>query len=36
LRLPETPLARLDLLDLSADDRASIESANALAILGQV
>jgi predicted TIM-barrel fold metal-dependent hydrolase len=35
LRLPETPLARLDLLDLSDDDRASIESGNALALLGQ-
>ena len=35
LRLPETPLARLDLLDLSADDRARIESGNALAILGR-
>ena len=35
LRLPETPLARLDLLDLPADDRTRIESGNALAILGQ-
>jgi predicted TIM-barrel fold metal-dependent hydrolase len=35
LRLPETPIARLDLLDLSAEDRTSIESANALTILGQ-
>jgi predicted TIM-barrel fold metal-dependent hydrolase len=35
LRLPETPLARLDLLELSAADRARIESGNALAILGQ-
>lgn len=35
LRLAETPLARLDLLDLSADDRSRIESGNALAVLGR-
>jgi predicted TIM-barrel fold metal-dependent hydrolase len=35
LRLAETPLARLDLLDLNADARARLESANALALLGQ-
>jgi predicted TIM-barrel fold metal-dependent hydrolase len=34
LRLAETPLARLDLLDLSDDDRSRIESGNALALLG--
>jgi len=36
LRLPETPIARLDLLDLSAADRALIESGNAEALLGRV
>jgi hypothetical protein len=29
LRLPETSVAKLDLLDLSGDDRAAIESSNA-------
>jgi predicted TIM-barrel fold metal-dependent hydrolase len=35
LRLAETPIARLDLLDLTGDDRARIESGNALALLGR-
>lgn len=35
LRLAETSLARLDLLDLDADDRARIESGNAIALLGR-
>lgn len=34
MRLPETPIARLDLLELSAEDRSAIESGNALALLG--
>ena len=32
LRIPEVPVARLDLLDLSADDRAAITHRNALAL----
>jgi uncharacterized protein len=32
LRLPENSVAKLDLLDLSASDRAAIESGNALAL----
>jgi hypothetical protein len=32
LRIPENSLAKLDLLDLTAEDRAAIESENALAI----
>lgn len=32
LRLPETPLARLDLLDLDVADRAAIEGGNARAL----
>jgi predicted TIM-barrel fold metal-dependent hydrolase len=31
LRIPENAVAKLDLLDLSADDRRAIESANAAA-----
>lgn len=34
LRLPETAIARLDLLAMAASDRGLIESANALALLG--
>ena len=33
LRLPETSVARLDLLDLKAEDRAAIESENAAAFV---
>jgi hypothetical protein len=33
LRIPEVPVARLDLLDLSAEDRAAITHRNALALL---
>ena len=36
LRLPENAGAKLDLLELSAADRAAIESANALALGGPV
>jgi predicted TIM-barrel fold metal-dependent hydrolase len=32
LRLPETSMAKLDLLDLSAEERAAIESRNAAAL----
>ncbi|HEU5303400.1 MAG TPA: hypothetical protein VFU40_02040, partial [Gemmatimonadales bacterium] len=32
LRLPETSVAKLDLLDLSGDQRAAIESGNAAAV----
>ncbi len=35
LRLPETPIARLDLLDIAMADRALIESGNALSLLGR-
>jgi hypothetical protein len=35
LRLPENAGAKLDLLDLSAADRAAIESGNARALRGQ-
>jgi len=35
LRIPEVPSARLDLLDLSAEDRAAITRRNALALIGQ-
>ena len=34
LRLPETPVARLDLLDLSAESREAIESVNARRLAG--
>lgn len=34
LRLPETPVARLDLLDLNAESRAAIESGNARRLAG--
>ena len=34
LRLPETPVARLDLLDLSAERRAAIQSGNARRLAG--
>jgi len=35
LRLPENGGAKLDLLDLSAGDRAAIESGNARLLAGQ-
>lgn len=35
LRLPETPLARLDLLDLSPEDRAAITHGNAAVLSGR-
>lgn len=34
LRLPENAIAKLDLLDIAAEDRAAIESGNARAIAG--
>jgi hypothetical protein len=34
LRLPETPVARLDLLDLDAGARAAVESGNARRLAG--
>jgi predicted TIM-barrel fold metal-dependent hydrolase len=34
LRIPENAVAKLDLLDLSAEDRAAIESGNAAAAAG--
>jgi hypothetical protein len=33
LRLPENSVAKLDLLDLSAEERAAIESGNLTAFL---
>ena len=34
LRLPETSVAKLDLLDLATDQRAAVESENASAVTG--
>ncbi|HEU5303845.1 MAG TPA: hypothetical protein VFU40_04295, partial [Gemmatimonadales bacterium] len=36
LRLPDTSVAKLDLLDLSGDQRAAIESGNAVAVAANV
>ncbi|HEX6434737.1 MAG TPA: hypothetical protein VFZ87_10865, partial [Gemmatimonadales bacterium] len=36
LRLPEASIAKLDLLDLGADQRAAIESVNATSIAAAV